>query len=261
MKFSVCIDAVFAKGAKTDQWKDTTPFSNEYEKCAEVVSKLGYKAIEFWGYKHLDYDEVRKINKRLNLELSCFCTSTPSMIDVTKRDELIEETKNSIRAAKSMGCDKLICLVGQVIEGMDRDMQKQNIIEGLKLIAPYFEQADITLMIEALNTKINHIGYYLGTSAESFEILKAVESTHVKMIFDIYHMQISEGDIIRNIEENIEYIAHFHAAGNPGRNELDNGEINYNNIFKVIKELDYNGYMGLEYMPLSDPIDSLKKLL
>ena len=116
------------------------------------------------------------------------------------------------------------------------------------------------LVIEPLNTYVDHAGYYLWSSDEAFQIVGEVNSPNIKVLFDIYHQQIMEGNIIPRIRKNINSIGHFHAAGSPGRHELDSGEINYPNIFEAIGEAGYTGYIGLEYFPLKDAVEGLKKL-
>ena len=122
------------------------------------------------------------------------------------------------------------------------------------------EENGITLVLEPLNTAVDHAGYYLSSSKEAFLLAKEAGSENVKILFDIYHQQITEGDVIRSIRENISLIGHFHAAGNPGRHEIDTGELNYPNIFRVIQETGYTGYMGLEYFPVKPALEGLQKL-
>ena len=126
-------------------------------------------------------------------------------------------------------------------------------VEGLKACVPYLEESGITLVVEPLNTRVDHAGYYLSSSDEAAEIMKEVGSPYVKMLFDIYHQQIMEGDLIRRIKEYIPYIGHFHAAGNPGRHELYQSEVDYGKVFAAIQETGYEGCVGLEYFPLDDP--------
>ena len=126
---------------------------------------------------------------------------------------------------------------------------------------PLLEREGITLLVEPLNTLVNHPGYFLASSEEAFDIVKQVGSQYVKVLFDIYHQQITEGHLIANIRENITWIGHFHAAGNPGRHELSNGELNYEQIFKAIDETGFTGYIGLEYFPLEEPSIGLKHLI
>jgi hydroxypyruvate isomerase len=122
------------------------------------------------------------------------------------------------------------------------------------------EDTGITLVIEPLNELVDHVGYYLVRSKEAFEIIDEVDSLRVKVVYDIYHQQISEGQLIANIAANIGKIAHFHAAGNPGRHELNIGELHYPSILAAIGETDYDGYVGLEYWPVNDPLAGLREV-
>ena len=122
------------------------------------------------------------------------------------------------------------------------------------------EAAEVTLVIEPLNELIDHAGYYLVHSDEAFQIVDEVASDRVKVVFDIYHQQISEGQLIANITSNIDKIGHFHAAGNPGRNELTSGELHYPSIFQAISETGFTGFVGLEYWPKQDIAAGLKEV-
>jgi hydroxypyruvate isomerase len=135
------------------------------------------------------------------------------------------------------------------------------LVEGLRQAAPLLETAGIKLVIEPLNEKVDHPGYYLVHSAEAFEVVDEVASPNVKVVFDIYHQQISEGNLIPNIVANIDKIGHFHAAGQPGRNELGSGEINYAEVFAAIKRTPFQGFVGLEYWPKRDPADGLREAM
>ena len=121
------------------------------------------------------------------------------------------------------------------------------------------ESSEITLVIEPLNEQVDHAGYYLVRSDEAFQIIDEVESSHVKVIYDIYHQQISEGHLIHNITTNIDKIAHFHAAGNPGRNEVTRGEINYPEVLAAIRETEFAGFIAFEYWPDKEPSIGLQE--
>ena len=116
--------------------------------------------------------------------------------------------------------------------------------------------------MELLNSKVNHPGYMCDHTAWGVELCKRVNSPRVKLLYDIYHMQIMEGDIIRTIQQNIQYIGHFHTAGNPGRHEFDDTqELNYPAICKAIADLGYQGYLAHEYTPTHDPLETLDKMM
>lgn len=246
MKLSVCIDAVTGG----------MPSGESIRK----VSALGIPAFEFWAWWGKDFDEIKSAMSDTRITLAAMCTKFVSLTDPTCRDAYIEGLKESIEAANKLGCKSLISQVG-ADTGASREVQHCSLVRGLLASAPYLEESGITLVIEPLNTKINHKGYYLANSKESFEIIDEVNSPNVKLLFDIYHQQITEGDVLRNITENIDKIGHFHAAGNPGRHELDCGELNYHYIFDAIDKTGYDAYMGLEYWPLEEWDVSLKRFV
>ena len=132
-----------------------------------------------------------------------------------------------------------------------------NMTETLIKIAPVCEKSGITLLLELFNTKVDHPDYFLDDPETCIDILKAVNSPNVKMLFDIYHVQIMSGNIIDFLRRNIQYIGHFHIAGVPGRHEPDKCELNYAFIINEIDRLGYKGYAGLEYWPTVDSYLSL----
>jgi hydroxypyruvate isomerase len=139
---------------------------------------------------------------------------------------------------------------------------RKNLENALAEAVRIAEQADFTLLLEPLNTLVDHPGYYLDSSAEAVEIVGAIGSRHLKILYDVYHMQIMEGNVLANIEKRMPWIGHFHAAGVPGRGELFGTELNYPAILAKIETLGYDGAFGLEYFPrLSDHGQSLRENL
>lgn len=247
MNISVCLDAVYNGRDIIESMKE--------------VKELGIKKFEFWSWWDKDnLDEINKLKNQLGLDISTFCTKFASLVDQNKRTDYIEGLKESIEVAKFLGCKKLITQVGNDLRTA-REEQRKSLIEGLKACVPFLEKAGITLLIEPLNTFLDHKGYYLYSSDEAFGIIDEVASPYVKVLFDIYHQQIMEGNIIKRISGNINKIGHFHAAGNPGRHELYFGELNYNEIFKAIDALGYNDDIGFEYFPLEAPAKGLTAFL
>jgi hydroxypyruvate isomerase len=246
MKISVCVDAVY-KG-------------KDFIESLKEISSLGVKAFEFWAWWNKDLKSVKAAKEELGLEISAFCTKFVSLVDSSKREEYISGLKESIEAAKFMGCKTLISQTGNDT-GAPREEQRQSMIDGLKACAPLLEEAGITLVVEPLNIYVDHAGYYLFSSEEGFQVVDAVGSKNIKLLFDLYHQQIMEGNLIRNSCSNMEKIAHFHAAGNPGRHELYIGEINYPEVFKAIDAAGYEGYVGFEYFPVEEPAKGIKAFL
>jgi hydroxypyruvate isomerase len=143
------------------------------------------------------------------------------------------------------------------MRNVPRIRQRESIIEGLREAAPIAADADVRLVLEPLN-RIDHPENFLYSSDEGFEIIRAVDSPHVRLLFNIYHQQISEGNLSMRLCENINLIGHVHVADVPGRHEPGTGEINYEHIFGLLREQGYRGYVGLEYIPLVDSGASLR---
>ncbi|MCO8120820.1 TIM barrel protein [Stieleria sp. TO1_6] len=240
---SVCIDAVFEGLDKRD--------------AIARVKQCGIDAFEFWGWWDKDLDAIEAAAAEHQMQIAACCTKFVSLVDPDLRGEYLQGLGESIEAAKRLGCPTLISQVGDFRVGVPREQQHDCLVEGLRQAAPMLEQSGVTLVIEPLNELIDHVGYYLVRSDEAFQIIDQVASDRVKVVFDIYHQQISEGNVIRGAIDHIDRIGHFHAAGNPGRNELTRGELNYAQIFDAIRDSDYQGYVGLEYWPVNDPVAGL----
>ncbi|MEL6109485.1 MAG: TIM barrel protein [Planctomycetota bacterium] len=236
---SVCIDAVFEGVPKTE--------------AIARVKACGIDAFEFWGWWDKDLDAIERAAAEHSMTISACCTKFISLVDPAAREEYLLGLSDSIEAAKRLNCATLISQVGDFRLGIDRQQQHQSLVDGLRAAAPMLEQAGITLVFEPLNELIDHVGYYLVRSDEAFEVVDEVSSPNVKVVFDIYHQQISEGNVIRNATANVQKIGHFHAAGNPGRHELTRGELNYREVLAAIAATGFQGHCGLEYWPLDEP--------
>ena len=227
-----------------------------FQDAIRRVKELGFDAVETYDWKNLDMDAVRAACEETGVELLSMCTTEFRMTDPTFRSLWLEGLKESCEAAKKLGVGKLITQVGPDT-GAERAVQHEAIVQTLKDAKPILDTYGVVLMLEPLNTYVNHPGYYLTSSAEAFDIVREVDHPCVKIVFDIYHQQVMEGNIISNVTNNLDCIAHLHAAGNPGRNELQYGEINYHAIFDAIDKAGYTGACGLEYFSLLPPEESL----
>ena len=221
------------------------------------VAELGFDAIETYAWKHLDKDAVKRTCEETGVEFISMCTTEFNMTDPNRRQLWLDGLKESCEAANKMGVKHLITQVGQDM-GTRRDFQHDSIVAALKAAKPILEETGVTIMIEPLNTYVNHPGYYLWSSVEGFEIIREVNHPLVKVIYDIYHQQVMEGNIITNITNNLDCIAHMHSAGHPGRHELQYGESDYKVIFDAVDKAGYKGCCGLEYGPLLPPVESLE---
>lgn len=220
------------------------------------IKELGFDAAETYNWKGLDFDAVKKALDDTGVELLSMCTTEFRLTDPAYRNAWLDGLKESCDAANRLGVKRLITQVGQDT-GAPREEQHVAIVETLKLAKPVLENSGVTIMIEPLNTYFNHPGYYLWSAVEGFEIVREVDSPFVKVVYDIYHQQIMEGNIIPNITNNLDCIAHLHAAGHPGRHEMQYGESDYKVIFAAVDKAGYTGACGLEYGPLLPPEESL----
>lgn len=230
----------------------------DFSDAIRKVGELGFDAAETYNWKTLDLEAVKNACEESGVELLSLCTTEFRMTDPAFRKQWLDGLRESCVAANKVGASRLITQVGQDT-GAPREEQHAVIVETLRQARPILEESGVTIMIEPLNTYVNHPGYYLWSSVEGFEIIREVDHPLVKVVYDIYHQQVMEGNIIPNVINNLDCIAHLHSAGHPGRNELQFGENDYNVIFKAIDKAGYTGCCGLEYRPLLDPIESLVK--
>jgi hydroxypyruvate isomerase len=172
---------------------------------------------------------------------------------------LEEQFRDKIEKAAKAGAPNVIALSGNRM-GMSDAEGMDNVVAGLNRIKPMAEDKGITICLELLNSKVNHKDYMCDHTAWGVETIKRIHSPRVKLLYDIYHMQIMEGDVIRTIKENIQYIGHFHTGGVPGRHELDvSQELNYRPVCQAIAESGFSGYVAHEFVPTRDPIKSLEE--
>ena len=222
------------------------------------IKELGFDAIETYNWKNLDLDKVRAACEETGVELLSMCTTEFRMTDPAYREAWLNGLQESCEAAVRVGAKRLITQVGSDT-GAPREEQHSAIVETLKLAAPILDATGVTIMIEPLNTLYNHPGYYLWSAVEAFEIIHEVNHPLVKVVYDIYHQQVMEGNIINNIVNNLDCIAHLHSAGHPGRIDLQFGENDYKYIFRKVDEAGYTGACGLEYRPTLEPEESLQE--
>jgi hydroxypyruvate isomerase len=235
-------------------------FFGKWDFCEALrrAKALGFDAAESYNWKGLDFEKVKSTCEDADIKLLSLCTSDFRATVPEVRSEYLSALRESCEAASKMGVKRLITQSGPNT-GAERAVQHENLVATLKEASPILEHYGITLMLEPLNTFVNHPDTYLWSSAEGFDIIKEVDSPNVKLIFDIYHQQIMEGNIIPNVVNNLPYIEHLHSAGSDGRHELWLGESDYNYIFDAIDKAGYDGYCGLEYSPLLPAEESLLK--
>lgn len=221
---------------------------------ASVAAKMGLSGLDLVGRG--DWDAVKKHGLVATMVPGAGSIKK-GLNDKSMHAKFLEDFKTNIKAAAEFKWPNVICMAGDR-KGINDEQGMDNCHTILKEAVKIAEDSGVTICMELLNSKVNHPGYMCDKSTWGFELCRRVNSPRFKMLYDIYHMQIMEGDLIATIRKNIGMIGHFHTAGVPGRHELDeNQEIYYPAVMRAIAESGYQGYVAHEYTPLRDPMKSL----
>jgi hydroxypyruvate isomerase len=227
-----------------------------------VLADIGFPAVELWG-RGDDFEQVMQLAKRHGLAVASMIGHASLTDGLNKRsnhDRIEAELRTSIELAAHHGIPGLICLSGNRQPYQSETDAIEAVAEGLGRAAAYAEKHGVNLNLELLNSKVDHPGYQCDHTAWGMAVCERVGSSRVKLLYDIYHMQIMEGDVIRTIREHIQWIGHFHTAGNPGRRDMDDTqEMNYTGICAAIAQTGYSLYLGHEFTPKGDPIAALRQ--
>lgn len=225
-----------------------------WEDRIDAAANARADAIEFWGWREKNLAEIEAAAEEAGLDIAAMLGSRAPLTDPNRRDEAVADIEASIEAAASISCPNLIVTVGQEQPDLDRTIQHEAVVSTLAAVEPVAAAADVTLNVEPLNTAVDHPGYYLTRSAEGYEIVNAVDSSYVRLLFDIYHQQVTEGNIIQSLREYADRIGYVHVADVPGRHEPGTGELDYVNICEALIDTRYEGYVGCEFDPVGDDV-------
>jgi len=224
------------------------------EEEAAIAAKMGLQGLDLVGRG--DWDAVKKHGLVATMVPGAGSIRN-GLNNKSRHPEFLKTFRDNIKAAAEYKWPNVICMAGDR-KGISDDEGMDNCHTILKEAVKIAEDSDVTICMELLNSRVNHPGYMCDKSTWGFELCRRVNSPRFKMLYDIYHMQIMEGDLIATISKNIDMIGHFHTAGVPGRHELDeNQEIYYPAVMRAIVESGYQGYVAHEYTPLRDPTESL----
>ncbi len=243
--------------AHLDMFFPELPMAERLKRFAE----LGFDSFELWCHWEYELDKLAAESRHQQLQVAALATAFIPLTDKNRHEEYLKGLKESIAACRMLDCPLIISQVGNLQSDSPREHQTQYIINGLRMADRLLKDTGITLVVEPLNVLVDHPGYFLTRSDDAAAIVEAVGSEHVKMLFDVYHQQISEGNLINNIRRYLPLIGHFHVADNPGRKQPGTGEINYENIFKAIDESGFCGRAGLEFSPQGDTRTVLREFL
>lgn len=246
LRYSYCIDMMFAE--------------MDFYKRFEYAKKCGADAVEFWKWSNKDIVRVKEELAKNELSFSIFnidCKDEQLSYDLSRgilnagrKEEFILALKESIPVYKELDAKGMIVLIGETLD-IPYEEQIDNIVKCLEATVPIIEKENVTLLLEPLND-IDRQNYFLPRSKEVFEIIKQVNSPNVKILLDLYHEQLMAGNLINTIKENLPYIGHVHVADVPERHEPGTGEIHFQEIFKQLKEISYDEYVGFEFRSTID---------
>ena len=232
--------------------------SSDYspEEVMSAAKEIGYDAMEMMKPEQIPMVKDHGLEVAL---LTGHDSLDDGMNDPANHDRIAAELSGNIRIAAENDVPVLVCFSGNRRFGLSEMDGAENCAEILARVAPEAEEAGVTLCMELLNSKVDHAGYQCDHTPWGVHLCRMVNSPAVKLLYDVYHMQIMEGDLIRTITENIEWIGHFHTGGNPGRNDIDETqEIYYPAIARAIAESGYDGYVSHEFRPQGDTIEAAR---
>ena len=222
----------------------------------QIYAEYGFEAFEYNDLpKNHTLEECESIRRKmheLRMEMGVFVVNSggwrgDALVDPKFHDSFLEDVRKAVEYHDAINNRWATVCSGLSVDYISPSRQTQNVIDGLKKAADIVEATELTLVLEPLNVLVDHAGYHVVTSDHAARIVDAVGSSHVKMLFDIYHQQISEGNLLNSMEKHWDRIGYFQAGDVPGRKEPYTGEINYHNIFKRIYEKGYEGMIGMEH--------------
>lgn len=256
MKKSLCLEMLFTE----------VPFEDRFR----LTRESGFEYVEFWSWQDKDIQKIKELCQRYDLKVASFSGDQAfSMVDENQKGDYIAFLQESIEIAKFLHCDHLVVHSnalgenGVVINHYDKLSHSQKnavMLDILKTSAPIVEEKRVTLALEALNNMVDHAGNYLTSTKAAAELIELVNSPFIKILYDVYHMQIMEGNIINTLKTYIDAIGYIHIADVPGRHEPGTGEINYLNVIKTLEKLNYDGIIGFELSPLNDSKEAVRRI-
>ncbi len=235
-----------------------------------VLEALGYQGYEMFNWRDEKlFEAIREESRKHSLECACIVANKGvtakdcGLVNPKERGQFLREMETAIRAAQQIGTRSLVVLTGNEAAGLSREAMMESAVAGLKEAAPMLEKAGITAVVEILNTLVNHAGYFLYFVRDGVRLVEAVRSPNVKLLFDFYHVQVMEGNLIQNFTKNLAHIGHVHIGDVPGRHQPGTGEIHYPRIFRAIHESGYTGFVSPEYsptVPVKDDLAMVRKM-
>ncbi len=263
--------ALFRAGAQAAKPSPSAPrFSCEiftlkldsFERCIEIVAEAGYQGVELISFfQKWTPEEQRRLMAKmrsLGLMIDMLSGLQASFAIPDQTEEFVKRVTAHCHVAKGLECPQINIKSGKRLEGVDPKAQLAAAVDNLKRAGDVAAENGINIVIEPIDL-IESPTIFLSSVQEGFEIVRAVNRPNVKVLYDFYHEQRAGGNLIEKLEKNIDWVGLVHIADVPGRHESGTGEINYKNIYRTLGKLHYNRFIGMEYMPTTDPVASLRK--
>ncbi len=252
-----CIDTLYTEL----EWKDRFAAAKED----------GFAAVEFWDWRIRDLDETREAAEKAGIVISGFNGDADySLVDPTHKEKYLDYLKQSIAAAKKIGAKSVTIHSNALGDGGIVVDHYDNLSDTVKLCSMYdtllscakiAEEEEVNINLEALNITTDHVGNFLKYTQMAAEICRLIGSPRLKVLYDVYHMQINEGCICDTISNYVDQFGHIHVADAPGRHEPGTGEINYKTVIRHLEKMGYKGYVGYELFPLKDTETAVKAIM
>jgi hydroxypyruvate isomerase len=232
-----------------------------FEQRIAKVADAGYHAVElvneYKSWSPADFARARQQFQQLGIIVDASSGIDASLCDPAQRETLLQQIRAKLPVLAELDCSRLILLTGNRLPGLTREQMRANCVEALKRAADVTAPHNIDLLLENIDPEENP-NYFLTSVAEGFQVIRDVNHPRVKFLYDFFHEQISEGNLIAKLEKNIDLIGLVHVADVPGRHEPGTGEINYANIFRKLGQLKYGRYVAMEFLPTGDVVAALR---
>jgi hydroxypyruvate isomerase len=232
-----------------------------FEKRLEKVSEAGYSAVElveeYKNWSKDDYSKFRGKKRELGLTVDACSGISHSLCDPAQRDALLDEVRAKLLVLEKLECNKLILLSGDKVPGQSHRQMHDACVEALKRAADITAPRKVGLLLENIDPEENP-KYFLTSVLEGFEIVRSVGNPRVQFLYDFFHDQIAEGNLLAKLDKNLDLIGVVHIADVPGRHEPGTGEINYPNIFRKLGQLGFNGYVAMEFVAAGETVAALR---
>ena len=246
-------------------WTLKGPFEDRLSVAAQVGMQSVELVTEHLTWSDADVVRYKNLARSYGLGMDALLgqpdwTKRPvTLVNPAHRDGFLSDMREAITWAKKLDVTQIIVMSGNVQPKMSHEAQHASMVEGAKRATDLADAADLKLILEPLNSRVNHKGYFLTSCKEGLAVVKEVNNPHFRLLFDIYHEYVQNGDPVPTINEALPYVSVFHVADAPGRHDPGTGTMNWNAIYETIGKGNYTGYIAMEYLPIGNEVDSLTK--